>query len=213
MRDSLGRIEKGTIPHNKKWQSKTCIIDGCTQPRPSGNRGMCNSHYMRWWRTGDANAPIKVLKNKPAIDRFYFMVEKTNTCWIWKGALDKRGYGRISDDSGWYDMAHRWSYKHFKGQIPEGLVVHHKCVVPKCVNPDHLEVETHRGNIIDKGATNAAFVNSIKTHCKNGHEFTPDNTYLGKSKYGSTRTCKICHKNRMQKYHIRKSIRNEGNLV
>lgn len=211
IRDNKGRLlkgarigketefKKGQQAHNRKWDTDTCIIEGCNKPRPSGNRGMCNSHYMRWWRTGNALAELKKPKGT-AIERFGFWTEKTENCWNWKGKLDKRGYGRFHDDTGWVDMAHRWSYKHFKGDIPDGLVVHHTCVNPKCVNPDHLTVETHRDNIITFGSTNAAFLNSQKTHCIAGHELTIENTYIGKSRFGKTRVCKICHKKRVKKY-------------
>lgn len=36
--------------------------------------------------------------------------------------------------------------------------------------------------------------NGEKTHCKNGHEFTPENTYQAKGR--KHRQCRTCHKNR-----------------
>jgi hypothetical protein len=196
-------FKKGQVAVNKKWGSDICIIEGCNKKRPSGNRGMCNSHYMRWWRTGNPETPL-VQPQGSALERFWFWTDKTDTCWNWKGALDKRGYGRHVDDSGWRDMAHRWSYKHFIGEIPDGLIVDHTCVNPKCVNPAHFRLGTHRQNIIEWGSTNAAFINSQKTHCSVGHELTAENIYTGKNKYGKTRVCKVCHKRRVKEYLQRK---------
>lgn len=203
---SSSTFKKGNIAHNKKWFSDICIVDGC-ENKANGGLGMCNSHYMRNWRYGYPNKKLIKIKGT-AFERFnYWHIKKENGCWEWTGKLDKRGYGRLVDDNGWRDMAHRWSYKHFIGEIPKGLVIHHKCHNPKCVNPEHLEITTHYDNIINKGITNASYLNAKKTHCKWGHEFTDDNIYWSKTKYNGSRVCKICHKERVKKYLQNKKIK------
>jgi hypothetical protein len=228
VRDSHGKFKKGMTSWLKgvkgvrqsprtefkpgelhpNWiKERICKVINCESNIKS--KGYCTKHYLRWWRYGDTSY-VKNLKGK-AIDRFYFMIDKTNTCWNWKGSLDKGGYGRIADDEGWNDMAHRWSYKNFVGDIPDGLVLDHICKNTKCVNPKHLRPVTHKQNIIDYGVSNASFLNSQKTHCIHNHELSLDNIYIYKGKRGATRVCKICHSKRVKEYIKRKMENNENN--
>ena len=77
--------------------------------------------------------------------RFMVKVKKTDTCWIWRAAKTKEGYGLFSIR---YKMrvAHRVSYIHFKGKIPVGLQMDHLCRNTSCVNPEHLEPVTAKEN-------------------------------------------------------------------
>lgn len=74
--------------------------------------------------------------------RFLEKVEKTETCWLWT-ASTKRGYGNFKID-GKQKIAHRVAYTLWIGEIPDGLLVRHKCNNPHCVNPDHLEIGTRQ---------------------------------------------------------------------
>ncbi len=73
-------------------------------------------------------------------------VVSDNGCWNWIGAKSERGYGRLGVD-GKTLFAHRFYYEKYKGAIPHGLVIDHRCRNPSCVNPEHLDVVTQAENI------------------------------------------------------------------
>ena len=95
------------------------------------------------------NVPLRKT-GVPAKD-FWAYVQKTETCWLWTGALSA-GYGHYSMNGRSY-RAHRWSWTLANGPIPETAeCVMHLCDTPRCVRPDHLQLGTHRDNQADKVA-------------------------------------------------------------
>ncbi len=109
-------------------------------------------------------------------------VESASGCWLWQRPLDKDGYGKLGF-RGNSRAAHRVAYMVFVGPWGEGLELDHLCRVRNCVNPAHLEPVT--------GAEN--YRRGLKTgitHCKNGHEFTPENTYHWRGKHKHCRACR-----------------------
>jgi transcriptional regulator with XRE-family HTH domain len=87
------------------------------------------------------------LKARPLEER---LAEKSsvdaNGCWIWLGRINSAGYGEIKYRERRL-KAHRVSYEHHVGPIPDGLDLDHLCRVRPCVNPEHLEPVTRRENI------------------------------------------------------------------
>lgn len=90
------------------------------------------------------------LKSK-AIRRFFSGIKKDSTtgCWEWSGTKNNHGYGMmgVCTDA---ILVHRYSWMHHYGEIPDGLIVCHKCDNPPCANPEHLFLGTHKDNVHDK---------------------------------------------------------------
>ncbi len=131
--------------------------------------------------------------DKFVISRFWSKVDvkKKNECWNWRSSISN-GYGKFSIDN-YPHSAHVISYKYFHGEYDKELWIDHKYMNRSCVNPEHLRLVTPRINGIENsGGTSAE--NFLKTHCKNGHEFTAENTYLRKHGTYTHRMCKACAK-------------------
>lgn len=136
-------------------------------------------------------------RKTPYQERFWTKVQEAGAfeCWPWTAAKCSSGYGNIFCD-GVPKSAHRVAYELLIGEIPAGLTLDHLCHTNDptcrggkdcphraCVNPWHLEPVPARVNNLRGG-------NAVKTHCKRGHEFTPENT----ESYGpgEGRTCRAC---------------------
>lgn len=108
------------------------------------------------------------------------MADAETGCWLWTGTIGAGGYGRWPHRNNL--TAHRVSYELHRGPIPAGLQIDHLCRVRHCVNPDHLEAVTQAQN-----ARRGAY--ATKTHCKNGHPYDAENTYIKKD---GSRGCRAC---------------------
>lgn len=84
-------------------------------------------------------------------DRFNskWIPEPNSGCWLWEAGLDSSGYGNFCY-KGRSLGAHRVSYLHYVGEVPEGLQVLHSCDTRCCVNPNHLFTGSLQDNMEDR---------------------------------------------------------------
>lgn len=124
------------------------------------------------------------VKPRPAIERLLPRCdEDENGCWVFQGAKTE-GYGVIGVDAfrGATDYCHRVTYRYFIGEVPEGLELDHLCRNRACCNPWHLDPVTRLVNT-SRG------LRWHLSHCRNGHEYTPENTRRAAD---GTRRCVTC---------------------
>lgn len=140
---------------------------------------------------------MKLTRYTSVEDRLWARVDRQDPqgCWLWTG-YRSGGYGMMMRD-GKQVGAHRVAYELLVGPIPVGLQVDHLCRVRHCVNPAHLEPVTREENI-RRGilAERRGAHERAKTHCKQGHEFTPE-SIVNRSRGG--RDCKVCHRLREER--------------
>lgn len=93
--------------------------------------------------------PDEEVPRWPWARRFWSKVDKTGTCWLWRGSTNNMNYGMMSVGGRYSRMhlAHRLSYQLKHGEIPDGLYIDHICHVRLCVNPDHLRLASPKQNI------------------------------------------------------------------
>lgn len=72
-----------------------------------------------------------------------------SNCWEWQGEIIKGGYGRCHFKGNKY-IVHRAMLISLGKEIPEGFEVCHSCDNPRCCNPEHLFIGTHKQNIKDR---------------------------------------------------------------
>ena len=170
------------MPKPKRY----CTIDKCG--RDAHSNGICLMHWKRLQRNGSPSLqPVRSVEK-----RFWEKVDKSggeDACWPWQGVVHPTtGYGHFSVSHSHLMPAHRMSYKLAIGEITHGMTIDHLCRIRRCVNPAHLEMVTHRVNLL-RGETLAAR-NAAKTHCPQGHPYNDVNTYRMRNGGRGCRQCR-----------------------
>ena len=157
-----------------------------------------------WEKIKPQHPAIKPLMNKVRWD--------PDGCWIWAGGVDENGYGKLRlrdphEQKQRVYTAHRLTYILAFGPIADGLVLDHLCCNTRCVRPSHLEPVTSGENSKRmqqrRTATMQSTLNAAKTHCPQGHAYTPENLIKDGRRRG--RVCRTCKLVSMRaRYHRRK---------
>lgn len=126
----------GDPPHNR-FVRTTCGDKLCVRPE----------HLYLCYTTMDSVIGAERIARD--LKRFWKYVDKSNPngCWLWTG--HNNGQYGLFFSQGRGTAASRAIYSLLHGPIDPGLVVRHKCDVTMCVNPDHLELGTHKDNVRD----------------------------------------------------------------
>lgn len=122
-------------------------------------------------------------------------VNKTDTCWLWTGAKNRKGYGMVRHQ-GKVRYVHRLAYHQESGVDPIDLLICHHCDIPNCLRPSHLFLGDAFSNQLDaslKGRT----AGQKKTHCKNGHLYSDENVYRDPRGY---RECRECRRTNLKRW-------------
>lgn len=153
----------------------TCEITECLNPPRSSKEPLCYMHYFRQYRNGTPLLPSVCEKVWPKFDR------DVSGCWIWKGSIDRNGYGKYGGE-----WAHRFMYRLL---VDADLSLHldHLCRTPLCVNPAHLEPVIHAENV------HRASTYTRSGTCRRGHPATEDSTY---TRSNGKRECRVCRAER-----------------
>lgn len=141
--------EQGHTPHTKYIRK--------TKPERRGRGFADMTPEQKARRTARRWTPIHI--------RFWWDVEKTPTCWLWKGALLASGHGQVSVN-GRMRKAHHISLE-LAGQtaLVEGMVVDHVCRVRNCVYPGHLRLVPEAVNALENNL-NPWAQNKLRANCK-----------------------------------------------
>lgn len=98
-----------------------------------------------------AGAPKQSLKK--AFEKY---VVRKKGCWGWDGFSNP--YPQFMASKIRY-RGHRASWIIHFGNIPEGKHVCHKCDNPRCTNPDHLFLGSHKDNMQDAKKKGRNYIN------------------------------------------------------
>lgn len=128
-------------------------------------------------------------------------IDEATKCWIWTGAVDSGGYGKIG--LGYKTL----SVKRVIMNAKEGEQVNHKlfCHNRLCFNPEHLYIGIASDNVKDAWKNGAWKDNKRKDICKNGHLLDSNNTTTG------YRYCSICKRERDKRRALAGEFRKKYN--
>jgi HNH endonuclease len=168
-----------------------CLHIGATMKKASPEE---KDKALELYKTGMSTRAIgKIIKRNPF------------TVWNWcvQAGIIRH---RPTNSTHWRtcrNRARRIMQQHLGRKLSPAEVVHHKNGDFKDNRLDNLEVMTRKQHTLlhfKKRGCSIGKNNLPQTHCKKGHEFTPENTYRYPS---GDRRCRICMKKTLRAYFLK----------
>lgn len=126
--------------------------------------------------------------------------------------VDKTGHHHVSmrkDGRYAHALVHRLVAFAFIGPQPEGCEVCHNDGNPHNNAVSNLRWDTSSANKYD-AVRHGTHVQARKTHCPQGHKFTPENTYIGGN---GGRNCRTCNSESQARYRQRRRNKRRSDLT
>lgn len=111
---------------------------GCGQKTNRADR----NHKRFGWTKGE---PFEYITQHQNYAKRKGYVVDEHGCHVWQGQRSQR-YPSIKL-KGKPVKVHIWAWEEAHGPIPDGMVLHHHCDNPRCINVEHLEVVTTARNV------------------------------------------------------------------
>ena len=130
---------------------KVCKVTGCDLEVKT--RGWCNRHYKRWFRWGD---PLGGRSDRYADpeEALEARTEWQGDCLVWTGTKSPTGQGQIRVN-GKSKLVHRYVWEREFGEIPDKVMLDHKCYNQSCVNLEHLRYANKSQNGSNRSGTSS----------------------------------------------------------
>ncbi|MFD6186421.1 HNH endonuclease signature motif containing protein [Streptomyces goshikiensis] len=159
--------------------------DGWTCSKPSRSMGFCSGHYAQKRKGLEFSTLISQatgLGDRERVEWYRDNRSRKTESGCWEvTSTGPNGYRQVNVRGGKMKLLHVLSYEAFNGPT-SGYPVHHKCAVPACFNPDHLQLVTQRENVAEMLERNSYLkriqeleeeIDALKIRLRSAEQFTP----------------------------------------